>query len=407
MGKCNLLAPVSKTTGNFLLFSQYSEDLTRESQSEDFYRVVPSRYILLNLNPVGGWDATKYSEVFQNYFEQSCSVFRDNPGVKWTPDCAQAVLCKTLFKFGLLDQPVQNPNTTYSSSSVLYSGDINITSTRQYDGVNYSEIYISVPSDTHRQKYEFTHYSNADTKIVQYPYQYICGWPDSEYPSVTDTDWPSNHLTAEYADGTVNVGSDVQYVYELKESTDYAWDPEPVEVLDDQFMKFNAVVVLYDVIKRNMSEPEDTILYKNVPMGIYFTGAPYSDGMIQNAVTLWTSHPDIYEQGTSYGFRIGTRYLTTQNALQILDSSIEDTEDMYDQYSAAVGKLMDSQTKMDAILKEVSDYQQNITSHLANIKNYKVNVPYLREIGGRYYWFVNGQNQGVAAHQTSLVWENF
>ncbi len=414
MGKCNLLAPVDQTTGNFILFSQYAEDLTRSSQSEDFYRVTPSKYVLLNLN-TSGLDPVKFSEYFQNYYENACSVVRKYGN--WNPEYASALFWKTLFKSktgytSLATVPSQGDGIDYVSPSVIRVGDINITSTRQFDGINYSEIYINVPQGAKREKYRFTKYSSDMTRIFQYPNNYIMGYPDDEYPTPgteggEPKPWPSNRLDSRYCEGTVIVEGETQFIYEIFENSDFCLDTEAIGTMDDASYTFNAVAVLYDVHKKNPDTSEDTTIYKDIPMGLYLTGAPNVQGTIQNPVTIWVENSDIYEQGTSYGFRICTRYLSTQNALRIVDSTIESTNDMYDQYAAVMGKIGDSMTIMDGIVASMGEYQENINSHLANIKNYKVNVPYIREIGGKYYWFVNGKNMGVAAHQTSLVWENY
>lgn len=407
MSKCNLLAPLTSNTGNFMLFSQYAEDLTRASQAEDYYRVTPSRYILLNLEQTG-MNAVAMAEFFQNYYENACAVLRNSSAVDWKPTDATAVLWKALFKCGLCVQPtLDDSNGTFTTPSVLKVGDINITSTKQYDGIHYSEIYVNVPQGSAREKYIFTQYSPEETRIVQYPYGYIAGWPDAEYPTAGSTPWPSNRLEEKYSDGTVTVDGQTQYLYTLKSQSDFLLDPEPVATLSDDQYQFDAVLVMYDIHKRVLETPEDIVIYRDIPMGLYLTGSPTNLGLIQNPVTLWVRNSDIYEQGTSYGFRICTRYLATQNALEIIDSTISDTQELYDQYAAVMGKIGDSQVKMDRLCQQLAEYQGNITSHLANIKNYKVNVPYIRNIGGVNYWFVNGKNLGVSTVQTSLVWENY
>lgn len=407
MGKCNLLAPVAQSTGNFILFSQYAEDLTRSSQSEDYYRVTPSKYVLLNLDQTG-MDPVQFSEFFQNYYENSCSILRSNSSVDWTPDCATAMFWKALFKSGLAIMPYwDETDASYHSPSVLKVGDINITSTKQYDGIYYSEIYVNVPQGSKRCKYAFQNFSAEQTRMVQWPHDYIAGYPDGEYPTPVDQPWPSNRLTDQYCDSTVSVEGHTEYLYTLRSTTDFVLDTEPIRELDDASYTFDAVVVLYDVHKKNLEVPEDTTIYRDVPMGLYLTGAPKELGGIQNPVTIWVQNSDIYEQGTSYGFRICTRYLATQNSLYIVDSTIAESQELYDQYAAVMGKIGDSQVKMDQIASQMVGYQNNITSHLANIKNYKVNVPYIRNIGGVDYWFVNGNNLGVATVHTDLFWENY
>ncbi len=431
MGKCNLLAPPVHSTGNFILFSQYAEDLTRASQSEDFYRVTPSKYILLKLNATLGTEyngPARFAEFFQNYYENSCSIIRSQEP-DWTPEWSLALLWKTMFNivvptsFGtrkpLMDTPVpsESPLGLYSAS-LLKIGDINITSTRQFDGINYSEIYVNVPQGEKPCKYVFHNYAQDLSRIYTYTpvisgqqtEPYIVGYPDSEYPARPSNPWPSNHLkvtasgrTVQYYDSYVSGG----YNYEIFRTTDYELDMEEVEEIDNvNSYEFNAILILYDVHKKNLEDPSDITIYRNIPMGLYLTGTPSLGGMT-NPVKIWVNNADIYEQGTSYGLRICTRYVSTQNQLHIIDSTIEDVSDMYDQYAAVMGKIGDSQVKMDEILNSLKDYQNNITSHLGNVKNFKVNVPYIRELGGIPYWFVNGRNLGVATSYNTLRWQNY
>lgn len=421
MGKCNLLSPISNPTGSFMLFSQYSEDLTKSTSSEDFYRVTPSKYVLLDLEQTE-MDSVCVSEFFQNYYENACSIMRQTESFDWTPEYATALVWKALFKSGLAKSPVQDGSDyTYATESLVAIGDIDITSDRQFDGINYSEIYVNIPQGSKRKKYHFYNYSSDQTKAVQWPHPYIDGYPDDQYPTAGDTDWPSNRLDkygeedTTFCDGVITVGTEREYTYEIFSRGDYYLEMDPVQELDDSNYSFNAVLVLYDVHKKNLEDPEDITVFRNVPMGIYFTGSiveseeesETTNHEISNPMTIWVSNPDIYDQGTSYGLRICTRYLSTQNSLYIVDSTVEDVSDMYDQYAAVMAKIGDSQVKMDQILSKVQEYQNNITSHLANVKNYKVNVPYIRNIGGVDYWFVNGNNLGVATTKTTVLWENF
>ena len=406
MGKCNLIAPITNDTGNFVLFSQYSEDLTKSMHSEDFYRVVPSKYVVIKLGQKTGWDAAKYAEFFQNYYENSCAIMRSTSSVDWKPEYALHTLVKALVKSEMISEPTnsgEDEDESLVSSSILYCGDINITSTKQFDGINYSETYISIPQDSKVHKYAFGMFGSGMSKSVLWPNDYIMGYPDEEYPTDGTQNWPSNHLTSEYADDVV----DGEFLYEIMSSDDYDFTLEDVGTLDNEKYTFDAILVLYDIYNRDTDSSEEYIVHRNIPMGIYFTGSPDVDGSIKNPVTVYTTNEDIYQQGTSYGFRICTRYLSTQNQIYIVDSTIEDTKEMYDQYATVMSKICESQAKMDQVIKDMSKYQERVTSTLSNIKNYNVNVPYIVNVGGVGYWFVNGKNLGYSTSETSLVWENY
>lgn len=429
MGKCNLIAPPVNPAGNFILFSQYADDLTKQNQSKDFYRVTPSRYVLMNIGATG-FDNKKFAEYMQNYYENSCSVARDKDS-NFNPNYSRVLLWKALFNTEivseivgdsgsqqLLSSPTDDPYGEGRpsdpgfkfSADVLYCGDIDITSTRQIDGLNYNEIYISVPQGAQIDLCPFTMYGNGS---IEYPYDSdrISGYPDDKYPSATG--WPSNRIEFDYAEPGYYADSKTgasQYTYSIFNSGDFdssiGESHASPTVVPDSF-SFNSVLVLYDVYKRNVSDSKDVEVYRDIPMGIYLTGDIDTETGIKNPVTIWRSNADIYGQGTSYGLRICTRYLSTQNQLQIVDSTISDTQDMYDQYAAVMGKIGDSQVMMDNAIAKMSEYQNNITSHLANIKNYTVNVPYIKEVAGKNYWFVNGKCLNVATTEPALRWSNY
>ena len=49
-GKCNLLKPVDSLTGTFFMFSQYTQDLTKQYTQCDKWRCIPSKFAALHLN---------------------------------------------------------------------------------------------------------------------------------------------------------------------------------------------------------------------------------------------------------------------------------------------------------------------------------------------------------------------
>ena len=78
--KCNLLRGLTQN-GTFFMFSEYAENLTKSYVQENQYRVIPSKYAMLNLN-YGGKTAKSVGEIFQNYYENACSCFRkQNAGI--------------------------------------------------------------------------------------------------------------------------------------------------------------------------------------------------------------------------------------------------------------------------------------------------------------------------------------
>jgi len=51
MAICNIFKELTNTNGTFLTFSQYLEDITRQQTLSTNYRVIPSRFIALDINP--------------------------------------------------------------------------------------------------------------------------------------------------------------------------------------------------------------------------------------------------------------------------------------------------------------------------------------------------------------------
>jgi hypothetical protein len=67
---------------------------------------------------------------------------------------------------------------------------------------------------------------------------------------------------------------------------------------------------------------------------------------------------------------------------------------MYPALSQAMSAMVDSQTKMNQLVKNINEYQNGIKDHLAVFKNHRTNVPYIKLINDIPYWFINGKNTG-------------
>jgi hypothetical protein len=169
--------------------------------------------------------------------------------------------------------------------------------------------------------------------------------------------------------------------------------------LTDSNFKINLVVVLYDVLD------SQNILHKDIPMGIYITGL-FKNGTIQNQITKYVSNEDIYNSGTSYGLRICTRFVASgiEDNYIIKEVTCEDNNQA--DLSRVLSQLSISQNKMDEILDKAHISNQNYKDLLAIFKNSKTNVPYIKNINGVNYWFVNGKllnrasyNEGEDNHE--------
>lgn len=163
MAVCNIFNKLSKKTGNFITFSQYSEDLTKGSTQYEAYRVVPSKFIVMdvdynkvktnleNLDLVGDLN-TVLPKYFQNYYENGCAYLRSNYNGDWNPSLAANMFWNTLYKSEMLTT-TENERLNYYINEVRYIGDINMQSYDEKAGEGYSEIYCYIPSESKAYKY--------------------------------------------------------------------------------------------------------------------------------------------------------------------------------------------------------------------------------------------------------------
>lgn len=297
MGKCNLLKPLSSNNGNFFMFSQYSEDLTNEYTQKDTARVVPSKFIALNLNTNGLNDNT-ISEIFQNYYENHCCYWRGKEG--YDKSYSWELLLQTLENFNMIS--VQNG----TSPNIKYIGDINIYSNQEIDGMSYNEIYCYIPNEAKEQQWSLK--EQQDNIVINgntIP-EYIQGFNVNDLQdSSTDKYYNGLSLTTI----KLRIPDTNNYIENFQLHNNHLLDFNNHIDTDSEQFEINAIIVLYDIIKKGQTKDEDSIINSNLPMGIYFTGK-ISNGVINNPITKYVSNAEIYDQGTSYGLRICTRYLS-------------------------------------------------------------------------------------------------
>lgn len=171
MAVCNIFNKLSKNTGNFLTFSQYSEDLTKGATQYEAYRVVPSKFIVMDVdyNKISQTLNSFYSDdegkslltgdlnqdlprYFRDYYENGCAYLRSNYNGDWNPKLSANMFWNTLYKANMLTT-TENENLNYFINEVRYIGDINIQSYDEKSGEGYSEIYCYIPSEAKAYKY--------------------------------------------------------------------------------------------------------------------------------------------------------------------------------------------------------------------------------------------------------------
>ena len=116
---------------------------------------------------------------------------------------------------------------------------------------------------------------------------------------------------------------------------------------------------------------------------------------MSNTITKYVNSGQIYNQGTSYGLRICTRFLSSPNSTEIKDISVNGSA--VSEIAPVLEKMGETLIAVEDSIAESSQIQTELKTHLSQFKNNKVNVPYIRKIGDKKYWFVNGKNTGAVA----------
>ena len=96
MAVCNIFNRLRSNTGTYFMFSQYAEDLTRESVQSSYYRVTPSKFIALELD-VNEYNDDTIARLLQNKFENGCAVCRKEMVDTWVPNHSTNLFWDTLF----------------------------------------------------------------------------------------------------------------------------------------------------------------------------------------------------------------------------------------------------------------------------------------------------------------------
>lgn len=446
MNKCNIFKPLASSNGEFLMFSQYTEDLTKQESEKSTYRVVPSKFIALELDlnkldqsqvtPIivrsesdisMNWESgesitglnTIIPQIFQSYYENSVSIARNiiqdgDPQNIFKDDgndieFSSELLWSCLNQFNLIhDVEFPHQEHTRAFDEVKYIGDINIHSNRNIDTYNYNEIFCYIPTEA--DEYYYPIYA-GDIKYFQVTKdQNISGWNAESYPQEyplciknivsTETSTEGYYIggnTIDWESPIVPYPRNVDEEGHLKENVEY---------------NINAIIVFYDVLNSEPGE-DPRYLHRYRPMGIYFTGKCETidkrsenqevtddeipveevEFRLANTFTKYVSNNDAFGQGSSFGLRIMSRYVPTPNSTTYSMEVTTQSSD-YETIAAAMGLIADAIVNINKSTKEAREINQAFKDHLAMFKNYRVNVPYPRLVDGRYYWFVNGRNTG-------------
>jgi len=408
---CNLFRPIDKTNGNFLLFSQYVEDVSR-SAVDSAYRVRPSEFVCLDFNQaiqskaqsltpnLEGGSITNYIPAyFQNFFENGVSALK-NENVSVSP---------FNFTIGFMDKLVAltaNGSNIGLQDYIKYVGNIDLESWE--DG--FADVVLDISSGAHAADVKvatqigdiqtadysdpehptFISVSNfsqqccgSRTYSNEYSIQenayYIQGWKDNDDLPIKGKVPATGEIGIGVKNGWSNPWGSSSPFNQLIKTTDS----------DANSFTFNTIIVFYDIF-----DASNNVLYSGIPMGIYFTGVGESSG-IGNDVTIYNSSVEAYGAGSGWALRICTKFSPTPYGyLQVEEVALE---------SKSITKSISTILSATAeAIKAVNDFASKSISELQSIKNItalfknsRTNVPYPMEVNGVKYWFVNGRNTEV------------
>lgn len=393
MAVCNLFKKLENNTGNFLLFSQYVEDLTLSSTQSDIYRVVPSKFITLNLN-YENFDNMSFPKFLQDYYENGCAFLKMQSDITWDP-----TISKNLFWNALFDkQLITKGTTTINEKEFIFCNemksvhDINIYSYDRYNDMGYGEIYCYIPTDS-KSYYIGYNENNINTdKYYKFTDKYNIGYSDQD------------NINTEVCN--INIDEELTYYPEAK--CEFSFDGSLTNEVNESEDKydFNTIILLYDVYIKDTNTNELIPKYTNIPMGIHVCGV--IDGQTtSNVNTKFVSNPDIYGAGTSYGLRVCTRFTATPNSDNIKTVDITaDNDQIFASNCIIMSEMAKTLTAVNNLVEKMTNNLQTPKELLAIFKNGRTNVPYTKQIGGEPYWFVNGRNTGELATKVD-VYSNY
>lgn len=449
--RCNLFKPITSgdvRMGTFLMFSQFTDDLTKEQSGKSTYRIVPSKFIALDLNINRAFNHTDWNppldfdgngvsfdgnsymicgkpagvdaiipQILQSYYENGLAYLRNQKDINWDDNnnYANTMLWRTLEDWGFIQRATYATGFSYYPE-IKYIGDINIHSNKKVGAYNYDEVFCHIPAK------EDEYFYPLDTSIEELPIQYnrdpVSETDDTRYLE----DW--NNIT--YPRGN-NVLLNSALYYKTQGMNYYHHggfipvmdynkedelqpiprntDPNTGEVTSNSEYNFNAVIVFYDVLYSEPGE-DPQYLHRYRPMGIYLSGGVQTEEDmvkaedLKNKFTKYISNNDAYGQGASFGLRIMMRYVPTPN-MSTYTMEVDGSGNDYETITQAMGGIADAIIDINRTCKDQQAMFQAYKDHLAQFRNNRTNVPYVRMVNKEPYWFVNGRNTGQKVYQES------
>ena len=72
-----------------------------------------------------------------------------------------------------------------------------------------------------------------------------------------------------------------------------------------------------------------------------------------------------------------------------------------------MSEISETHAMMNTVISNVIKQSQDIKDTLAIFKNSKINVPYIKEINGEKFWFVNGKCIGAATVIQNVIGDEY
>lgn len=431
MAVCNLFKQLSNASGNFMLFSQYAEDMTHNYTEGDNYKIVPSKFVALNidysrarkdyLNTESGFNIG-VPQYFQNYFENSCAYCRnlamsEKSDFEWTPEISKNLFWNSMFDANLLHADIYPKDSETSNiknvPEVMYYGDVNMHSYNEHKGMGYGEIYCYIPTNAQQVNCQVVdaHQALKNEKVEIYG-------EDSEISNINGRLFVENS-NVKLEGHNIGIGN-YPRLYFYNRDFEMSFDSDEIDDIgkvQSNKYKINTIVVLYSIFRK--INDDWITLYSNIPMGMYITGKFDEDpnsmninsapGPITNEITKYVSTN--YDTGTSYGLRICTRFSVASNGVIVNDSEITTDNSGYTNLCQLMTSMNENLSKMLSISSNSIDTTNKLKDILSIIKNNRVNVPYVKDVNGTDCWFVNGKfvsavNKGIEVSCKELTEES-
>lgn len=389
-----------------MLFSQYVEDITHNFTEGINHKVVPSRFVALNIGDryknIVKQSANESLNIavpryFQNYFENACAYIRnntdklvnsDNSGTytSWDASISRNLFWNSMFANWeynemldeyILSDDVSNSLLTIDENNIVpqvkYWGDINMQSYNEHNGMGYNELYCYIPSNTNLYKCAISEKADANDMI------------GIDNDSITIEGYNTNT--------NISLSASIEkypntYCFDSYYETGF--EDTLGLIIDDKATSYDidTIVVLYDVLVLG-DDGQWIYKHKYIPMGMYICGHFDDDGNLTNGIKKYITVTD--EIGTSYGLRICTRFTVSPYGAIMHETELNTDVDNYTSICQMMSGMTENLEKMFEITNNTVNNIQLCKDELSILKNNRTNVPYIKTINGEDYWFVNGK----------------